>query len=86
MRRLKPVALIFAAVALFGFQKTDPWRPADLVAQIAGHGQWGAVDGDHLLDGLAAEPVELRVRLALGFGRGGDLRGAAVLAVAHLRR
>ena len=31
MRRLKPFALIFAAVALFGFQKTDPWRPTDLV-------------------------------------------------------
>ena len=39
MRRLKPFALIFAAVALFGFQKTDPWRPTDLLEPASCRGK-----------------------------------------------
>jgi thiosulfate/3-mercaptopyruvate sulfurtransferase len=35
MRFLKPFVLIFAAVALFGFQQSDPWRPTDLLDPAA---------------------------------------------------
>ena len=55
MRHLKPFALIFAAAALFGFQKTDPWRPADLVDPASAAAK------------LKAKPADQPLVLQVGF-------------------
>ena len=55
MRRLKPFVLIFAAVALFGFQKTDPWRPTDLVDPASAAAK------------LKAKPADQPLLLQVGF-------------------
>ena len=55
-------------------------RAAQLLAQLAERGQPCTVDVQHLLGDFAADPVKLRVRLALTGDRRRDLLGAAVLS------
>jgi thiosulfate/3-mercaptopyruvate sulfurtransferase len=55
MRFPKTSALIFAAVALFGYQQTDPWRPNDLL------------DGATVAAKLKAKPADQPLLLQIGF-------------------
>jgi len=55
MRILKTSLLVFAAVALFGFQQSDPWRPMDLL------------DAATAAAKLKAKPAEQPLLLQVGF-------------------
>ena len=55
MRFPKTSALIFAAVALFGYQQTDPWRPNDLL------------DAATVAAKLKAKPADQPLLLQIGF-------------------
>jgi thiosulfate/3-mercaptopyruvate sulfurtransferase len=55
MRFQKTSALIFAAVALFGYQQTDPWRPNDLL------------DAATVAAKLKAKPADQPLLLQIGF-------------------
>jgi hypothetical protein len=93
MRRLKPFALIFAAVALFGFQKTDPWRPNDLVEPATAAAELKAKPADQplvLQVGFQALYKSTRIPGAKYAGPGSTAEGIAnleaqVKGVAHDR-
>ena len=51
----KTSVLVFAAVALFGFQQTDPWRPTDLI------------DASTAAAKLKARPADQPLLLQVGF-------------------
>ncbi len=55
MRIPKTSLLVFAAVALFGFQQTDPWRPLDLL------------DASSAAAKLKAPPADQPLVLQVGF-------------------
>jgi len=94
MRRLKSVVLLFAAVALFGFQQTDPWRPADLVEPASAAAKLKAKPADQpllLQVGFQALYKSTRIPGSKYAGPGSTAEGVAnleaqVKGVAHDRR
>jgi len=77
----KTSVLVFAAVALFGFQQTDPWRPTDLLDASTAAAKLKARPADQplLQVGFQALYKSVRVTGAKYAGPGSTAEGIANL-------
>jgi len=77
----KTSVLVFAAVALFGFQQTDPWRPTDLLDASTAAAKLKARPADQplLQVGFQALYKSVRVTGAKYAGPGATAEGIANL-------